>query len=483
MFVIISSIRIKGNYMRKTKIIGTIGPASNEYSVLKKLVLAGLNVVRINLSHATIQDLEKIKKNVKRLRKELKIPLPIMIDTRGPEIRVKTFEKGSVEIKKGQQFIFTGRDVVGDESVVSFNMPEIVRCIKVGNKILAVNGLLTFKVVKVDGKDVVTKAMNSGVLSNRKSLSIPNVKYNTPYLNEADEKDIIWAIENDVELIAASFVNCKEDVLCLRKFITSHNGNMKIISKIESQCGVSNLDEIIKASDGIMVARGDLGVEVPVERLPDLQKTIIKKAKDNGRVVITATEMLESMITNNRPTRAEVSDVANAVYDGTSAVMLSGETAAGRFPVEAVKTMAKIANETERHINYSKRFSANSYNLINTTDVVSHSAVNASFMQSTKAIVVFTGAGLSAAMISRFRPDVTIIGATPNEKVYRQLEILWGVTPVLTPVYNTTDEMFKIANEIVKKLKIAKPKDRIVITCGTPKQTGGTNLIKIDEII
>lgn len=482
LFVIILYVKEKGKHMRKTKIIGTIGPASNEYNVLKKLVLAGLNVVRINLSHATIQDMEKIKKNVNKLRKELGIPLPIMIDTRGPEIRVKTFKNGSVEIKKGQQFIFTGRDLEGDENIVSFNVPEIVKCIKAGNKILAVNGLLAFKVVKVEGKDVITKAMNSGVLSNRKSLSIPNVKYSTPYLNEADEKDMIWAIENGVELIAASFVNCKEDVLCLRKFIENHNGKLKIISKIESQCGVTNLDEIIDVSDGIMVARGDLGVEVPVEKLPDLQKTIIKKAKDKGRVVITATEMLESMITNNRPTRAEVSDVANAVYDGTSAVMLSGETAAGKFPVEAVRTMAKIAGETEKHINYSKRFASTNHNLVNTTDVVSHSAVDASFMQNTKAIVVFTGTGLSATMISRFRPDVTIIGATPNEDVYRQLEILWGVTPVLTPVYNTTDEMFQIANEIVKKLKMAKPKDIIVITCGTPKQSGGTNLIKIDEV-
>lgn len=468
--------------MRKTKIIGTIGPVSNSYEVMKRLVLAGLNIVRINLSHAKVDDMEKILNNVKKLRQELKLPLPIMLDTRGPEVRVKTFAKDSVNIKKGQKFIFTGRDIVGNEQEVSFNTPEIVRCIKAGNKILAVNGLLTFKVLEVKEQDVITKAMNSGILSNRKSLSIPNVKYSTPYLNDQDEQDILWGIKNDIELIAASFVNGKEDVIALRSFIEKNGGNMKIISKIESSCGVKNLDEIIDASDGIMVARGDLGVEVPVEKLPELQKIIIKRSKEKGRAVITATEMLESMIYNNRATRAEVSDVANAVYDGTSVVMLSGETAMGKFPVQAVETMAKIARETEKHINYAKRFLTSNYKITNTTDVVSHSAVSASLIQNTKAIVVFSQSGTSAQMISRFRPLVPIIGATPNEKVYRQLELSWGVIPVLTSEYNSTDEMFKIADEIVKKKKFAKAKDTIIITCGTPKQNGCTNLIKIDTV-
>lgn len=468
--------------MRKTKIIGTIGPASNSYEVMKRLVLAGLNIVRINLSHAKVDDMEKILNNVKKLRQELELPLPIMLDTRGPEVRVKTFANDSVNIKKGQKFIFTGRDIVGNEQEVSFNTPEIVRCIKAGNKILAVNGLLTFKVLEVKEQDVITKAMNSGILSNRKSLSIPNVKYSTPYLNDQDKQDILWGIKNDIELIAASFVNGKEDVIVLRSFIEKNGGDMKIISKIESSCGVKNLDEIIDASDGIMVARGDLGVEVPVEKLPELQKIIIKRSKEKGRAVITATEMLESMIYNNRATRAEVSDVANAVYDGTSVVMLSGETAMGKFPVQAVETMAKIARETEKHINYAKRFLTSNYKITNTTDVVSHSAVSASLIQNTKAIVVFSQSGTSAQMISRFRPLVPIIGATPNEKVFRQLELSWGVIPVLTSEYNSTDEMFKIADEIVKKKKFAKAKDTIIITCGTPKQNGCTNLIKIDTV-
>jgi len=468
--------------MRRTKIVATIGPASMELSVMRKLVNAGLNVVRINLSHAKLEDMEKILQNVKIIRKEMKVPLPIMIDTRGPEIRVKTFKNGSVKIKRGQQFIFTGRNVEGTEDIVSLNTPEIVNCIKPGNKILAVNGLITFKVIKVEDKDVITKAMNSGVISNRKSLSIPGVKFSTPYLNSADKKDILWGIKNDVEYVAASFVNSKDDVLALRKFIQKNGGDIKIISKIESALGVKNLDEIIDVSDGIMVARGDLGVEVPMSKLPDIQKVMIKKSVANGKAVITATEMLESMISSNRPTRAEVSDVANAVYDGTSCVMLSGETAAGKYPVEVVKTMASIAEETERHIKYAHRFVKPEISLNTIADTISHSAVNASFAHNVKAVVCFTDAGKSAGRISRFRPSVSIVGATPNEKVYRQLDLLWGVTPLLTPVYNSTDEMFNIANDIVKKAGIAKKGDYIVITCGTPKQTGSTNMLKISEI-
>lgn len=468
--------------MRKTKIIGTIGPASSNYQTLKELALAGLNVVRINLSHATLEGMNGILENVKRIRQELNIPLPIMIDTRGPEIRVKKFKNGEVKIKKGQIFTFTGRDVEGTEEIVSFNEPEIVKCIKPNNKILAVNGLISFKVLEVNGTEVKTKALNSGIIANHKSLSIPGIKFNTPYLNNLDKKDILWAVENDIDFVAASFVNSKQDVYDLRKFLNEHGSTIKIISKIESALGVKNLDEIIEASDGIMVARGDLGVEVPISKLPELQKMIIKKTRDIGKVVITATEMLESMIYNNRPTRAEVSDVANAVYDGTSVVMLSGETAAGKYPVEAVKQMAKIAEETEKHINYAKRFNNANVKLKSITDVISHSAVNASFLQKIKSIVVFTNSGESARMVSRFRPSSTILGATPDEKVFRQLELSWGVLPVLTPVYNSTDEMFSIANSFVKNLNLAHVSDLIVITCGTPKQPGCTNLIKIEYV-
>ena len=469
--------------MKKTKIIGTIGPASNNYQTLKKLVLAGLNVVRINLSHATREDMENIFNIVNKIREELNCSLPIMIDTRGPEIRVKTFKDGSVKLTRGQIFTFTGRDVEGTNEIVSFNIPEIVECIKPNQKILAVNGLITFKVLEVNGLDVKCKVLIPCVIRNKKSLAIPGVKFTTPYLNDKDISDIEWGIKHGAEIIAASFVNCKEDVLELRALINKHNGKQMIVSKIESAFGIKNLDEIIEYSDGIMVARGDLGVELPISKLPELQKAMIKKTRLKGKIVIIATEMLESMIYNNRPTRAEASDVANAVYDGTSVVMLSGESAAGKYPVEAVKQMAKICEETEKHIDYKKRFLQNDDpRLNNVTDVISHSAVNASFLQKTKVIVVFTNSGESARMVSRFRPSDLIIGATPNKDVYQQLALSWGVLPVLTPVYNSTDEMFEIANKLVKDMHLAKPGDIITITCGTPKKPGKTNLIKLSTV-
>lgn len=466
--------------MRKTKIVATIGPSSIDYKVMKDMVLAGMNIVRINLSHAKLDDMVTIVRNVKKLRKELGKPLPIMIDTRGPEIRVGLFEDGYVDISKGQEFIFSAINDIGNSSRVSINEPKLVKSIKAGDKILACDGLLSFNVVDVKGKDIITKAQSSGRISNRKSLFIPGVKCVSQYLNDLDKTDILWAIKNGVELIAGSFINSAEDVRALRKFITSHNGNMKIISKIESQCGVDNLLEILDESDAIMVARGDLGVELDMSRLPSIQKDIINKSVFKGKPVITATEMLESMIHSPRPTRAEVTDVANAVFDGTSCVMLSGESASGAYPVDAVRTMSNIVLEAEKNIGYNRLDREIPLNTI--ADIVSFSAVGAVECQSIKAIVSFTESGLSAGLISRFRPSVPIIGATPNERAYRQLELLWGVSPVITPEYNKIDEMFTIANALVKDNKIAKAKDTIVITCGTPKKNGCTNLIKIAEV-
>ena len=469
--------------MKKTKIVTTIGPACMDYKIMKSLVENGANIFRINLSHAKQKDMDIIVKQVKRIRKEMNVPLPIMIDTRGPEIRVKTFRNGSVNIKRGQNFVFTGRELEGGENIVSLNAPEIVKVIKPGQKILAVNGLLTFKVIEIKGKDVVCKAINSGVISNRKSLALPGVSYNTPYLNDEDMNDILWGIKNDIDLIAASFVNSADDIKVLRKFIEENGGDMKIISKIESARGIKNMNEIIEVSDAIMVARGDLGVEMPIERLPDIQKDMIKKCNRAGKPVITATEMLESMILNNRATRAEVSDVANAVYDGTSAVMLSGESAAGKFPELAVRTMADVVKETEKHINYHKLFLATDIKLDGITDVVSHSAVDASFHLNTKAIVAFTSTGNSARVVSACRPAVNILGAAFNDKVYRQLELFFGVCPVRTRLVGSTDSMFAVANDIVKQYGFAKPGDKIVITSGVPKRDGRTNLVKIEEVV
>ena len=465
--------------MKKTKIIGTIGPASMDYNVMKNLGLEGLNVVRINLSHAKLEDMDKIMQNVKKLRKELNVPLPIMIDTRGPEVRVGVFAKGFAEIKKGQSFIFDSKNTDGNNSRVSISVPKILNNIKVGNKILANDGLITFEVLKVEDNQVITKAKNSGTISNRKSLFIPGVEMPKPYLNKEDKKDILWGIENDVDFVAASFVNSASDVKSLKSFIVKNGGNMKIISKIESQQGIKNIDEIIDASDAIMVARGDLGVEVAMEVLPELQKLIIKKSVQKGKSVITATEMLESMISNNRPTRAEVSDVANAVYDGTSCVMLSGETASGKYPVEAVRTMAKICLVTEKSLTKT-----NNMNCISNTDedIISQAVVGASNSPEVKLIATFTKVGATANLISRFRPNVPIVAITPNEKTYRQMDLTWGVTPVKSSTYETTDEMFSIANSIIKKGKHAKKGDKVVVTNGTPNLNGGTNLLKIIEI-
>lgn len=333
----------------KTQIVATIGPSSFDFQTMKKMAQAGMDIVRINLSHAKHEDMEAIVANVKQLRKE-GFNLSLMLDTRGPEIRVKTFKDGKVDIKKGQNFVFTAKCVVGNAESVSINQPRIVKNVEIGSVVKANDGLLEFKVVDKTEKDIITVAKNGGILSNNKSLFIPNLKLNIKYVNDLDLQDIIWAVKNKFDMVAISFVNSKKDVHAVRKILADNKSNMKIISKIESALGVKNLNEIIEASDGLMVARGDLGVELPMEKLPHIQKDMISKAVRKGKFVIVATEMLESMINNLRPTRAEVSDVANALYDGTNAVMLSGESASGKHPVEAVKMMQKIIKETEKFI-------------------------------------------------------------------------------------------------------------------------------------
>ena len=333
----------------KTQIVATIGPSSFDFQTMKKMAQAGMDIVRINLSHAKHGDMEAIVANVKQLRKE-GFNLSLMLDTRGPEIRVKTFKDGKVDIKKGQNFVFTAKSVVGNAEIVSINQPRIVKNVEIGSVIKANDGLLEFKVVDKTEKDIITIAKNGGILSNNKSLFIPNLKLNIKYVNDLDLQDIIWAVKNKFDMVAISFVNSKKDVQAVRKILAENKSNMKIISKIESALGVKNLNEIIETSDGLMVSRGDLGVELPMEKLPHIQKDMISKAVRKGKFVIVATEMLESMINNLRPTRAEVSDVANALYDGTNAVMLSGESASGKHPVEAVKMMQKIIKETEKFI-------------------------------------------------------------------------------------------------------------------------------------
>jgi len=465
--------------MRKTKIIATMGPATSTPKALKEIVLAGANVIRINCSHGTLEENQKKIEVINAVRKELNIPLSIMLDTRGPEIRVGNFEKGKVELKKGSLFEFYKKDVVGNEKGVSLNEPKVLDNLKVGSKILACNGLITFKVQEILKDKVVCKVKNSGTISNHKSLFLPNIEYNVPYLNEKDQQDIAWGIKNKIEYVAASFVNHKQDLLDLKNFIKSRKGNMEIIAKIESKIGFKNLDEIIAEADGIMVARGDLGVEIPHEKLPELQKIIIKKSQESGKIVITATEMLESMISSPRPTRAETSDVANAVYDGTSAIMLSGETAVGKYPTTAVATMNRIAHETEKSIHYKKRYLAKEFSSSSITDVLSNAVVHISFMlKDIKATAVYTDTGHTAKMISRFKPTCPIYAFTPNISTYNRLSLAWGITPILCNPCKTADELILTINKTLKEQKLAKPSDMILIGTGTRKPTG-TDMIKI----
>lgn len=468
--------------IRKTKIITTIGPATSSYKALKELVLNGANVLRINCSHGSLEENQTKIELIKKLRKELGIALPIMLDTRGPEIRVGKFSEGTVTLKKGSTFSFYAEEKLGDINGVSIQQKEVFKNLKVGSKILACNGLITFKVIRKEDNSVLCKVKNNGVLSDHKSLFIPNVEYNTEYLNEKDKKDILWGIKNGIEFVAASFVNHKEDIEGLREFITKNNGDMEIIAKIESKIGIKNLDSIIESADGIMVARGDLGVEIPHEKLPELQKLIIKKSNKAGKVVITATEMLESMITSPRPTRAETSDVANAIYDGTSAIMLSGETAMGKYPNLAVQAMNKIALETEKSIHYKKRYLNNTFTSGSLTDVLSNAVVHTSFMlKDLKAIIVYTDSGHTAKMISRFKPDCPIIALTPNEATFNRLALAWGVTPLLCKPCLSADDLIKTINTKLVANKLAKPNDMVLIGTGTRKPTS-TDMIKIHYI-
>lgn len=467
---------------RKTKIITTLGPATSSYKAMKELVLNGANVLRLNCSHGTMEENQEKVEVIKKLRKELGIALPIMLDTRGPEIRVGKFEKGSVSLKKGSTFSFYKDDRLGDINGVSIQQKEIFSNLKVGSKILACNGLITFKVIDKLDNSVLCKVKNNGVLSDHKSLFLPNIDYNTDYLNDKDKKDILWGIKNGVEFVAASFVNHKEDIETLKNFITKNGGDMEIIAKIESKIGIKNLDSIIDVSDGVMVARGDLGVEIPHEKLPELQKLIIKKASRAGKIVITATEMLESMISSPRPTRAETSDVANAIYDGTSSIMLSGETAMGKFPTLAVQTMSKIAHETEKSIHYKKRYLNNEFASGSLTDVLSNAVVHISFMlKDLKAIIVYTDTGHTAKMISRFKPDCPIIALTPNEVTFNRLALSWGVTPLLCKPCLTANDLIKTINTKLIANKLAKPNDMVLIGTGTRKPSN-TDMIKIHYI-
>lgn len=470
--------------MRKTKIVCTIGPACETEEVMTGLCKAGMNVARLNFSHGTHEDhLEKIKL-IKKVREKLGMPIAIMLDTKGPEYRIKTFKDGKIFLNDGDTFSFTTEDVLGDEKRVSVTYKGMIKDLAIGDRILVNNGLVIFEVTELTDTDAVCKVIAGGELSNSKSMSFPNKLLNQIYLSEQDKSDILFGIENGVDFIACSFVSRKQDLVDIRTFLKANGGeNIDIIAKIENRSGVDNIEEICTECDGIMIGRGDMGVEIPFEELPAIQKFLITKCRMLGKRVITATEMLESMIKNPRPTRAEISDVANAVYDGTSAIMLSGETAAGKYPVLTVQTMSKIAEKAEASIDYSTLFSRFGFSIKNPVDALSHSTCCMSIDIHAKAIVVCSTSGITARMVSRFRSPVDIIGLTNCEGTWRKLALSWGVIPVMCETVSSTDVLFYMAKKAAKETLKLKKGDEIVITGGITNGGKGTsNIIKLEVI-
>ena len=470
--------------MRKTKIICTIGPASDNEVTLTKMCLAGMNVARLNFSHGTHeQHLEKIEL-IKKVRENLELPIAIMLDTKGPEYRIKTFKNGKITLNDGDTFIFTSDDVEGDERMVSVSYKNLHNELNIGDRILLNNGLVIFEVTAVEGSSIITKVISGGDLSDRKSMSFPGKVLKQNFLSEQDKSDLLFGIDQDVDFIAASFVSSEDDIRSMREFLNANGGkSIDIIAKIENRAGVDNIEEICKVADGIMVARGDLGVEIPFVEVPTIQKYLIKKCRLLGKRVITATEMLESMINNPRPTRAEISDVANAVYDGSSAVMLSGETAAGKHPVESVKSMAEIAEFTERGIDYKQFFHSTEFRIRNNIDAVSHATCAMAVDTNAKCIVVASMSGQTARMVSRFRCPIDIIGMTISEKAWRKLNLSWGVTPILSEEFNSVEVLFYRELLEAVKLKKLKKGDNVVLTGGQINgQPGNTNMIKLETV-
>ena len=452
--------------MKKTKIVCTIGPACRNEETLTQMALAGMNVARLNFSHG---DYEEHKTNIdliKKVREKLNIPLPIMLDTKGPELRIRTFKNHKIFLKEGDDFTFTTEEIEGDQTKVAVSYKGIVNDLEPGDTILLNNGLLVFRVTDVD----------------KKSMFFPDKTLSLQYLSEQDKKDILFGIEQGIDFIACSFTSKAQDIIDIRKLLEANgNPDIDLIAKIESRSGVNNIDEILNVANGIMVARGDLGVEVPYEELPQIQKMLIDKCRLASKRCITATEMLESMINQPRPTRAEISDVANAVYDGTSAVMLSGETAGGKYPVQAVEAMARICLETEKHL--ENKYSDKKFSIQSPADALSHSACVLAEDIGAKAIVVCSRSGGTARLVSRFRPNIDIVGMTIEPMSYRKLALSWGVIPVLSEEFTSMDVLFYHAKRAAINLGLVKKGDRIVITGGNPNgKSGNSNVINIEQI-
>lgn len=475
--------------MRKTKIICTIGPASESEECLKKLMLAGMNVARFNFSHGTREEQREKFERVIKVREELGMHVATLLDTKGPEIRLRDFEGGKVEIVSGQTFVLTTEEILGNSERASISYKNLKNDISVGTTILIDDGLIEMRVEEIRGEEIVCHVINGGFVSNHKGVNVPGAILSMPYISDVDREDIIFGAKLGYEFLAASFARCKEDILEVRKLLKENGSDMKIIAKIENMQGIENLEDILSVSDGIMVARGDMGVEIPMEEVPVLQKKMIKMANIQGKHVITATQMLESMIKNPRPTRAEATDIANAIYDGTTAIMLSGESAAGMYPVEAVKTMSRIAESAEKDIDYfgrmnkiDKTTSMLFVDKQNITTAIAHATCHTAMSLEAAAIITVTLSGFTAEAVSRFKPGCPIVGCTMSDRVAKQLNLLWGVTPLLIKEEDTTEELFADAVSEAMKAGLVHSGDKVVITAGVPMGiTGNTNMIRVVE--
>ena len=470
--------------MRKTKIICTIGPASQSPEKIREMILAGMNVCRCNFSHGSYEEQKAKLINVVRISEELGIPVATLLDTKGPEIRLRTFAEGKTQLEAGQQFTLTTKEVEGSDKIVSVTYKNIVNDVKKGGCVLLDDGLIELRVEDITDTDLICRVINGGPISDKKGVNLPGANLSMPFISEQDRRDILFGAEVGFDFIAASFVRCKDDILEVKKILEEKKSPIKVIAKIENMQGIENLDEILEAADGIMVARGDMGVEVPMEEVPVIQKMMIKKAVAMGKHVITATQMLESMTKNPRPTRAETTDVANAIYDGTTAIMLSGESASGKYPVEALKTMAKIAERTEKDIHYNERMKKLcSDGETDITTAISHATCTTAADLKASAIITVTMSGFTANMVSRFKPECPIIACSVNPRVCRQSSLLWGVTPLLIEKKDNTDDLFKEAIWASLKAGLIKEGDTVILTAGLPLGISGkTNMIRVIEV-
>lgn len=468
--------------IRKTKIVCTLGPSTDKGDVLRQLMQEGMNVARFNFSHGSHEEQKARLDKLVALREELDLPVAALLDTKGPEIRLKELKGGKAELKEGQLFTLALGDFVGDASRVAITYEDLHNDVKAGDRILIDDGLIEMKVVRLDGTDIVCEVINGGMISNKKGVNVPNVELSMPFIRETDYSDIVFGIENGFDFIAASFTRTADDILQIRKILEEHDcKSVNIIAKIENKQGVDNIDDIIRVSDGIMVARGDMGVEIPMEDVPVIQKILIEKVYKAGKQVITATQMLDSMMKHPRPTRAEATDVANAVYDGTSAIMLSGETAAGDYPVEALQTMVKIASRTEQDINYMSRLKKRSI-LTNPdiTNAIAHATCTTAMDLNASAIITVSNSGRTARMVSKYRPACPIIGCSVNKDVCRKMSLSWGVTPLLVELKHNSDELFDHAVDKAEEMGLIKQGEIVVLTAGVPLGISGTtNMIKV----